>query len=366
MKRLLIALVIVALIFSPRIFWSMKDSKQLTIEIIDKTVPKKDYREHNGLFQVLDYEKVVDSSGELYDIGKDYFGFDPYDKVSGEQYHSDSVPDLIYVTDTYGVYSDDLEENPSGKRSELLDGGITLLEWNAVMASKTEQTTLIAEFNSFASPTEASVSTIMQKNLGVHWDGWIGRYFSDFENEEVPDWLIEEYEEQYGEKWNFKNDGLAFVHNEGKIVVLDDTASKGLVQATPTKEGKKEFPSLRSAPYLYWFDIIEVNEGSNELARYSFDLTDKGESLCYKMLVFQQNSQQSFITRPPKLIISQVIMQTLKRGHSQSGKDSRKCILISPLISQNFIGKSISLYSQTSSTKLMMRKRGEFNGKSKE
>lgn len=279
MKRLLIVLVIVAVVFSPRIYWSIKESKQLTVNVIDKTVPKKDYREHNGLFQVLDYEKVVDKSGELYDIGKDYFGFDPYDGVAGAKYQVDTVPDLIYITDTYGVYSDDLEENPDGERSTLIDGGMGLLEWNAIMASKSEQTTLIAEFNSFASPTEEDVSKIMQENLGVHWDGWIGRYFPDFESDEVPVWLIVDYEKQYGKKWAFENDGLAFVHNAGRVVVLDNTANDGEVRFTPTNQGAADFPAMRSAPYTYWFDIIKPLEGSVELAHYTLALEDKGKSL---------------------------------------------------------------------------------------
>lgn len=278
MKRLIILLVSIILIFSPKIYWLFKDSKHLTVHVIDKTVPKKDYREHNGLFQVLEHEKVVKPTGELYDIGKDYYGFDPYDKVPGPTYEADSVPDLIYVTDTYGVFSDDLEEEPTGKRSELIDGGITLLEWNAIMASKTENTTLIAEFNSFASPTEETVSKIMQKNLGVKWNGWIGRYFPDFDNEEVPQWLIEEYEQQYDQKWQFDGEGLAFVHNEGKIIVLDDEASNGTILATPTQEGKKKFPSIKRAPYMYWFDIVEMEQGSQELAHYSFNLNDKGNA----------------------------------------------------------------------------------------
>lgn len=282
MKRLLIIMVIIAIALSPRLFWSMKDSKQLSVEVIDKTVPKKDYREHNGLFQVLDYEKIVDSSGKPYDIGKDYFGFDPYDGVPGVTYDVDSSPDLIYVTDTYGVYSDDLEDNPAGKRSELIDGGMTLLEWNAIMASKTEHTTLLSEFNSFASPTEESVSTIMQKNLGVRWDGWIGRYFPDLSNDEIPDWLITEYEEQTGQKWTFKDEGLAFVHNKGEIVVLDEKGNNGQVEAIPTKLGKDKFPSIRTTPYLYWFDIIEPLAGTDELARYSLNLTETGTSIVKK------------------------------------------------------------------------------------
>ena len=278
MKRLLVILAIVLLLFSPKIVWLLKDTKPLTIHVIDKTVPTKDYREHNGLFQVLDYEKVVDPSGELYDIGKDYYGFDPYNQAAGEPYTSSETPDVIYVTDTYGVFEDDLEDGSTGKRSRVVDGGLGLLEWNAIMANKTENTTLLAEFNSFASPTEPSVSAIMQKNLSVQWDGWIGRYFPNFKSDEVPAWLIHDYEEQSGQPWSFSQDGLAFVHTSGEVVVLDNTSSTGGVELELTEEGQQRFPSVVGAPYLYWFDIVEPIEGAQELARYSFQLTDKGTS----------------------------------------------------------------------------------------
>ncbi len=279
MKRFLILLLVVLLALSPRLFWSFKESKQLTVNVIDKTVPKKDYREHNGLFQVLDYEKVIDASGELYDIGKDYFGFDPYDKVPGPIYKTEKTPDLIYVTDTYGVYDDDLDDIPDGERSTIIDGGMTLLEWNAIMASKSEETTLIAEFNSFASPTEESVSNIMQKNLGVQWTGWTGRYFPDFSNEEVPAWLIQEYEAQYEKSWNFTNEGIALNHSSGKVVILDHKASEGIIEFAPTAEGKKQFSSMGKAPYMYWFDIVEPNTDTTELARYTLNLSEKGTAL---------------------------------------------------------------------------------------
>ena len=279
MKRLLILFVILIFVFSPRIYWSLKESKPLIVNVVDKTVPKKDYREHNGFFQVLDYEKVINESGNLYDIGKDYFGFDPYDKVTGPIYNVETEPDMIYVTDTYGVYDDDLEEEPDGDRSTLVDGGMGLLEWNAVMASKGEETTLIAEFNSFASPTEESVSEIMQNNLGIKWDGWIGRYFNDFESDEIPAWLIADYEEQFGEKWSFEKDGLAFVHNEGQVVVLDKEANKGKVHFTPNEQGRVKFPAIKSSPYAYWFDIVKPIGESEPLAEYSLDLTEQGLSM---------------------------------------------------------------------------------------
>lgn len=279
MKRLLIVVLVITIAFLPRLVWSMKESKPLTVQVVDKTVPKKDYREHNGLFQVLDYEKVSTPSGELYDIGKDYFGFDPYDKVPGVTYQSETEPDLIYITDTYGVFDDDLEEKPDGKKSGLIDGGMDLLEWNAIMSSKSPKSTLIAEFNSFASPTEEFVSDIMQKNVSVRWDGWIGRHFPDFENEEIPQWLIQGYEDQNRKPWQFTGDGIVFVHTSGEIVVLDDALTDGQIEFTPTEIGMEQFPSISSAPYLYWFDIVEPLEGAETLARYSFELTEKGKSV---------------------------------------------------------------------------------------
>lgn len=258
-------------------YWVFKQETELTIAVVDKTVPKKDYREHNGLFLLLENKKIMKKNGELYDIGQDYYGYDPYDQKEFPPYNEKGPLDIIYIADTYGVYSDDLENRPKGERSKLIYGGMDLLEWNQIMESKGEETTLIAEFNSFASPTEGIARDIMQRNLFVKWDGWIGRYFADLADEEVPPWLIRNYEEQTIEKWAFNGEGLAFVHTSDKVVVLDKESFEGNVRFEMTDVGNQRFPKVASSNYMYWFDIVQPTDGGEVLANYHLQLTDKGQ-----------------------------------------------------------------------------------------
>lgn len=255
----------------------MKDETVLDIAIIDKTVPKKNYREHKGIFMVLENNKITQESGELYDIGADYFGYDPYEQAPLPSYSLTTSPDLIYVADTYGVYNNDLEKLPDGERSQQIYGGIELLEWNKVMSTKEEHTTLIGEFNSFASPTDEMTSNVMQQNLNVDWSDWIGRYFNDLNSDEIPPWLIRNYEEQTKEKWTFNGPGIAFVHTSDQVIILDKGLADSLVRFTLTSEGEKKFPKVNPSSYMYWFDIVMPTDDSVVLANYELELSAKAE-----------------------------------------------------------------------------------------
>ncbi|WP_155961317.1 hypothetical protein [Sporosarcina sp. P33] len=278
MKKIVIAILLIFLVLSPRIYWTVKEERVLDIAVIDKSVAKGDFREHKGLFHILEGKKVVRPDGELYDFTTDYYGFDPFQQKALEPFRARPL-DMIYVADTYGVFSDDVKKQPDGQRSELIYGGMELPEWNELMDSKAESTTLIAEFNSFASPTSEEVSIVMQKSLGITWTGWIGRYFSDLANEEIPQWLAEGYKNQTDKEWVFAGPGLVFVHTSGQIIVLDGQENKSAAHFQLTAAGKKKFPDVYSSDYLYWFDVVEPAEQTEVLATYEFDLTEKGRSV---------------------------------------------------------------------------------------
>jgi len=280
MKKVIIVIMIILIVLSPRLYWMFKPAKALTIAVIDKTVPKTDYREHNGLFWLLEHRKIVKPNGELYDIGQDYFGYDPYEQKETVKYKVNSNIDLIYIADTYGVYTDDLEDHPEGERTKKIYGGMDLLEWNEIMESRSEKTTLIAEFNSFALPTEETTRKIMEKNLNVEWSGWTGRYFSDLNSDEIPPWLIRNYENQYSEKWDFSGSGIAFVHTSDQVVVIDNSSNEDFVSFQLTEQGRISFERVQSSHYMYWFDIVSPIEGSQVLAEYKLNLNaDEKEQL---------------------------------------------------------------------------------------
>ncbi|WP_431028288.1 hypothetical protein [Lysinibacillus sp. LZ02] len=274
MKKLFFIGIIIILFFSPRIYWQFKTSYPLDITIIDKTVPVDDYREHLGLFWVLTNEKVTKTDGELYTITKDYFGYDPKYNEPMNEYNVNREVDLIYIADTYGVYTDDLEEVVDGDRSRKIYGGMEVSEWEAILRSKGENTTLIAEYNSFATPTEEHPRSLMEETLSVDWSGWSGRYFDDLTSDEVPQWLITNYENQYQREWPFKGAGLAFVHITDKVIVLDQSQLEEKVLFTLTAEGKEKFPTAHNTDYPYWFDILTPLNDAVVYAEYDLHLSN--------------------------------------------------------------------------------------------
>lgn len=266
----------------PTIVWYIQEPVKLSIFVADKTVPREDFREHLGLFWVLEHVKVVDQQGKFYELEEDYYGYRPYD-LKGDEKPEIKDPDVIYVADTYGVYSADVEqENLRGDRSKLLYGGLSIYEWNRIMAAKSPQTTLIMEFNSIASPTDRMVRRIVEDNLSFRWSGWIGRYFPNLQDREVPEWLKRNYERQTGLEWNFTGEGIAFINENDTVVILDTEDFDNVVKFEWTQVGQQHYPEAKNSHYGYWFDIIIPDEDAVIEAKYSLDLAESGSKKLQK------------------------------------------------------------------------------------
>jgi hypothetical protein len=277
MKRWHFIVTIVLILSIPRFIWILHSEKTLNIAVIDKTVPKTDYREHAGLFWLLTKNKIVDENGKSYHIDVDYYGYDPYEKSGDTTFQTEYPLDLIYVTDTYGVYLDDLEELPDGEYSKMIYGGITFTEWNKIMSNKSEHTTLIVEFNTFASPTDSFTSQVIQQNIGLTWSGWTGRYFPDLSVQEIPQWLIDYYEEVNEKTWDLEGHGMVFIHQNGTILLLESEDINGPVNFLLTEIGKKIYSHVINTDYIYWFDINEPNSESVVEAKFNLNVTSNGE-----------------------------------------------------------------------------------------
>ncbi len=273
----LLLIVFILLIIFPVIQWYVMEPVQLNIGVIDKTVPDEKYREHLGLFWLLNNLKIVNSEGDLYKLEEDYYGYDPYEQSGDTVFEIRDDFDLIYVTDTYGVYTADLEENLSGNRSTLIYGGMTIYEWNRIMASKTKMTTLIVEFNSLATPTSSYVREIMENNLSIDWTGWYGRYFPDLEDREVPEWLVDNYELYTGKTWDFVGEGIAFVNFDDYVVILDSEDFVEKVRFSLTEEGKSRYSLAENSYYNYWFNIVVPYKDVSMEAEFILNLNDSGK-----------------------------------------------------------------------------------------
>jgi hypothetical protein len=277
-------LLLFILLTTPLWMWQLKPAEELNVLIVDKTVPDQSYREHKGLVWLLNHLKLKKGGNETYDPKKDYVGFVPTDqppKFNIRKLPDDlSTYDVLYVADGYGVYDDEYgRKNIEGNRSKLLYGGMTSDEVNAISSSliKNNQT-LIAEFNTFGSPTEQNVREEFYHLLNVTWSGWMGRYFNDLDSGEVPVWLKQNYEKQYGEPFSFKGNGLVFVNEEDEVIVLTDKdMTSNHVMFNLTKKGLDDYKLNENIQYNYWFDVVEANDEKEVQANFTLSLSEDGK-----------------------------------------------------------------------------------------
>ncbi|WP_042462849.1 hypothetical protein [Neobacillus dielmonensis] len=311
MKRptylLIYAIAFVLLLTSPFWLWFLQGSKELNVLIMDKTVPNQSYREHKGLVWVLNHSKYTHNGGLPYSSAVDYKGFEPKD---GENYTVTPLPknlksyDVYYLTDQYGVYEEEFYgENAAGKKSSKIYGGLKASEVDRLQKAllQTKGKTLIAEFNTFASPTSDTAKNKISNLLNVDWSGWIGRYFADLSSTEVPEWVKQHYEEQ-NKKWSFTGDGFVFVSKNNYIVVIsgNDIHDNGLLFQL-TKTGKNHFSNKLEGTYQYWFDIINPRDEKEVLAEYKLpvsnsakkELNSYGIPAEFPAVIYHQNSKYS-------------------------------------------------------------------------
>jgi hypothetical protein len=290
-KRLLIILLpvlITGLILLPFILWQLELSKPVHGVILDKTVPKPTYREHKALMWVLNNLKYINKQTfQAFEYQMDYYGFFPLNNFNYSIKHLPSHlenVDFIYLADTYGVYNEDFYgENIRGERSRLIYGGAELREIEAIEEALKKGTLLIGEFNSFATPTGRDAGSRLENLFGVRWNGWIGRYFLDLDrnNDEVPIWMIKNYERQYNTQWTFKGPGFGFVNIDDTVFVLKQGEDVGVenIKIIFNEQALREFKVKNNARYYYWFDILEPLEGTEILGDYRIDITDKGKKV---------------------------------------------------------------------------------------
>ncbi|MFJ8236156.1 hypothetical protein ACIQ34_10460 [Ureibacillus sp. NPDC094379] len=284
-KSIIIAGILLLLFFitTPLWLWQLKPAKELNVLIVDKTVPDQSYREHKGIVWLLNHLKIKKTENVAYDLKEDYVGFVPTNQPP--KFQTRTLPEdlstynVLYVADSYGVYEDEyISENKEGNRSNLLYGGMTTEEIHLLKDSLMENhQTLIAEFNTFGSPTEQEVKEEFYELLNVRWTGWMGRYFNDLSNNEVPDWLKQNYEKQYGKSYTYKGSGIVFVNEDDEVLVLTkkDLSSEHIM-FNLTENGLNNYDIKQNIPYNYWFDIVDANEEKEVQAKFELSLSSTG------------------------------------------------------------------------------------------
>jgi len=304
---LLVGVPLALVIYLPYLAWENAEQIELELCVVDKTVPFTDYREHRGLFWLLGQNKIVrpgETSGRrFYDYTRDYVGAYPAAQTGLEGTSLLSMErlarcDVLYVADTYGVYADDYGAPAAGAEpqdrmhgpeahtahSSLLFGGLQESEVEAIEQFAARDGLLIAEFNTFASPTSEPVRRRMERVLGVNWTGWSGRYFTDFGDEQdVPAWFYGLYQAREGQDLRERGgSGFLLVHDPSQeFIMLWDGGDllRGGVEFVPLPAFAESDALNGVAPsnYSYWIDLVEPLGTTQVLAEFRFHLSEQGE-----------------------------------------------------------------------------------------
>lgn len=265
---------------TPAVLWHLQGSTDIDVLVVDKTVPILNYREHEGLTWLLRHRKIRHRTSAQVDV-LDYAGYHP-------ERESPVVPivakrnslDFAYVADTYGVYEADLGiETPDGERTELVYGGLRPDEVRQLVGAMRPGATLMAEFNSLASPTQGAARVAFGQAVGVRWTGWIGRHYDELAlSPDLPSWLPQLYKRQTGYRWRYRGPGYIFVSEDEQLVVLDegiDTKSPG-IEMLFSKQAQERYGTPERETYDYWFDIVEPVGTTTVLATYEMSLKRRG------------------------------------------------------------------------------------------
>jgi len=303
MRRIVINAFIIGFILLPFILWLIwivKPSSKAKILLLDKTSITSYGLEHRTFDWVLTYQKYYKPNGQPYSPSRDYFGFFPLNndsflikdlsKFSGKQIDSlSSYFDMTYYTDTYGVfYNEWYRKTNKSEPSEKVYGGLDENDVLFLAKMKEKKKLIMAEFNLFGSPANASKRTEVENILGLKWSGWAGRYFEQLDtlkNPELPKWVVRLYKEQHQNKWPFTKPGIVFIHMNETIAILEKETD--LKQEVPIvksfRYGIEKFNLPKAIRYPYWFDITLSTDTNNRVVSYYEISTNlRGDSILHR------------------------------------------------------------------------------------
>ncbi len=274
---------VLAVLVVPAVLWRLTPSHPMDITIVDKTVPRPIFRKHAGLFWVLRHDKVVRHDTDAqYLVTRDYAGYHPAARGRGAVVPIPDRPsDLTYISDSYGVYEDDLAAVPRGVQSPMIYGGLSVDEVRLMLRTLRPGGTLVGEFNSIATPTIGAARTELSAALGVKWTGWSGRHFAFLDlTADLPQWIPNTWRRQTGDRWQFRGPGYVLVSERGTMVVLVEGIDTPMEPLTLNIDAQHaaEFGTLRKLRYDGWFEVMEPLPSTEVVATYDLQLTASGRS----------------------------------------------------------------------------------------
>lgn len=296
-RYLIMASVLFALIIS-FILWIIMPRTPLQIVVLNKTFPvvtsadgktitELDYGKQRGLFWIMDHLGIKNpTTDRAYDVVEDYYGnFLSNGKLINKPLNKlTNVPDLIYLSDTYGTGNSKV----NGEEPKNISG-LTEDEVGLIASCYAKGTTVIGEYNISGDPTKANVSKELENIFGVGFTGWVGKFFSDLASEnDVPNWIRMTYEQQYGKKWGMTGAGILIAGNN-RIIILQrgkDFAGQS-INLSMSADNTKAF-NTGTIDYYNWFEIIKPVDDKSVIAWYDLNLTAIGQD---QMKLFGLNSR---------------------------------------------------------------------------
>ena len=293
-----VRIVILVLVLTPLLSflaWYFTPKKYLTAAIIDKTVMQADGQEHISFHWVLNHNRFLKNSTSGYKVDKDYFGFFPkedtvYDLKGLERFSNESLrllsddTDLLYITDTYGIYKQEWYAKYTEAKKGKLYGGLSIEDMNFIKQMKNKRKLVIAEFNCLASPTPKILKNEFESLYKIHFTGWSGRYFDSLDetaNLELPGWILNNYKSNHNGAWPFTKDGIVLVNDDsGTVVILESETH--LDTPVPviyaTSKGQEHYHLPEKEKYPFWFEIMETDPQVNKtFANYQLSTNKKGD-----------------------------------------------------------------------------------------
>lgn len=279
------------------IAWLLTEKRKLVVAIVDKTVLSKKGQEHVSINWILNQEKFTKNRKELYNREKDYYGFFPLDdqqfQIKGlERFNNRRLEqlskdvDLVYLTDTYGVYKNEwYHENTDSTVTGILYGGMSRQDLYFIKQMQARHKLIITEFNCLATPTHPAVRTSFEKTFGIRWTKWIGRYFSSLDitsNPDLPRWLTDLYRKKHNGDWPFRKSGIALVNTDDDVLILENNThlKQDLPLIISGKEEQQYYGLPASIPYSFWFDVIVPDSSRNRvLSSFKIAVNEAGEKL---------------------------------------------------------------------------------------
>ncbi len=133
--------------------------------------------------------------------------------------------------------------------------------------------TVVAEFNTAASPTSVERSSAFRQLFGTAWTGWIGRFFPDLTKlQGLEKNVVAQLKTQAKEKeFKLSGPGYVFINDstEKAFFVNDDTPL--LYKWDQNKGNAKD-----EVRYNYWFEILEL-DGGKQQAHFSWNPSKRKE-----------------------------------------------------------------------------------------